>query len=328
MTEAAIVPRYDKFDHVISLLDKVTPQHGRTDAFMARCPAHEDRSPSLSVALGKKWVLLNCFGGCEWRKVLSALNLKTEDLVLDDEPAAATRKRPVSQRQKELTAMSAALDLQNEPGILHALRVQRGWHPKALEMLDVGWDGSRLTLPVRDAEGKIHDFLRYDPLTKNGRKILAGKGKSRLPWPAPESVETSVLFIVEGEGTAISMLSVGLRAVSLPGSLRGSSNVQSFGRWQGVGWHRAWVKRFAKFRQIVLLPDCDGPGRALMGAVRYDLEKGGCKVALVDLGPKTHDGSDVADMLLRTAIDGPSRLAAKNTLREIVAEKAEVLVAA
>jgi len=83
-----------------------------------------------------------------------------------------------------------------------------------------------------------------------------------------------------------------------------------------------------RFQHLVLLPDCDGPGRALMGAVRYDLEKAGVPVSIVDLGPRSNNGQDVADMLLSQTYDGASRLAAKNILREIVAEQAEVLVAA
>lgn len=325
MSKRDYSPRHDKLDGVLTLLQGVHPSYGG-GGYTARCPAHEDKTPSLSIRVGTKWILLNCFAGCDWWKVLSALRLEPKDLVLDED--LPQRRRPVSQRQKELTAMACALELQNTPGILHALRQERGWAAKALELLDVGWDGSRLTIPVRDADGKIHDILRYDPLTKHGRKVLAGKGKSRLPWPAPELIDTPVLFLVEGEGTAISMLSVGLRAVSLPGSLKPSLNAAMPGSWRGTGWHKSWAKRFEKFKDLVLLPDLDGPGRALMGAARYDLQKAGLNATIVDLGPKTNDGSDVADMLLRNTFDGPSRLAAKNVLREIVAEQAEVLVTA
>jgi len=315
-----------KLDSVLAKLEDVRPLG---DGFRSRCPVHPGghRNDDLAVRLGEKWVMLHCFAGCEWLTILRALDLEPKDLVLDED-APQGRRRPVSQRQRELTAMACCLRLQNEPDVLKQLRFGRGWAGAALELLNVGWDGSRLTLPVRDTEGKLHDTLRYDPFTKQGRKVLAGKGKSRLPWPAPEAVDTHILFLVEGEGTAISMLSVGLRAVALPGSMPLSTNVSRPGSWRGTGWHRTWARRFEKFRHIVLLPDCDGPGRALMGAVRYDLEMVGIPVSLIDLGPKTHDGSDVADMLLTKTYDGPSRLAAKNILREIVAEKAEVLVAA
>ena len=40
---------------------------------MARCPAHDDRTPSLGVTLGRKAILLHCFAGCDQASVLAAL---------------------------------------------------------------------------------------------------------------------------------------------------------------------------------------------------------------------------------------------------------------
>jgi hypothetical protein len=40
---------------------------------MCRCPAHEDRTPSLSVRPGRTRLLLHCFAGCEASAVLRAL---------------------------------------------------------------------------------------------------------------------------------------------------------------------------------------------------------------------------------------------------------------
>lgn len=40
---------------------------------MARCPAHDDRTPSLGVSLGRGAILLHCFAGCDQESVLAAL---------------------------------------------------------------------------------------------------------------------------------------------------------------------------------------------------------------------------------------------------------------
>ena len=40
---------------------------------MCRCPAHEDRTPSLSVSLGRHAILLHCFAGCTNEAVIAAL---------------------------------------------------------------------------------------------------------------------------------------------------------------------------------------------------------------------------------------------------------------
>lgn len=40
---------------------------------MCCCPAHDDRTPSLSVTLGQKAILLHCFAGCSNEAILTAL---------------------------------------------------------------------------------------------------------------------------------------------------------------------------------------------------------------------------------------------------------------
>ena len=40
---------------------------------MACCPAHDDRTPSLGVSLGRGAILLHCFAGCDQETVLAAL---------------------------------------------------------------------------------------------------------------------------------------------------------------------------------------------------------------------------------------------------------------
>jgi CHC2 zinc finger len=52
--------------------------HGR---WLAHCPSHEDRSPSLSVReLDDGRALIHCFGGCETGDVLGALGMALADL--------------------------------------------------------------------------------------------------------------------------------------------------------------------------------------------------------------------------------------------------------
>jgi hypothetical protein len=49
--------------------------------WLARCPAHEDRHPSLAIrALEDGRTLLHCFAGCQIDSVVSALGLRLSDL--------------------------------------------------------------------------------------------------------------------------------------------------------------------------------------------------------------------------------------------------------
>ena len=58
------------------------PGARRTGAgWVTRCPAHEDRSPSLSITEGREQVvLLHCYGGCGPREVLAAVGLEWQVL--------------------------------------------------------------------------------------------------------------------------------------------------------------------------------------------------------------------------------------------------------
>lgn len=55
-----------------------------TNTFTACCPAHEDKSPSLSIKVtedGK--TLLHCYAGCSVESVVSALGISMSDLFPD-----------------------------------------------------------------------------------------------------------------------------------------------------------------------------------------------------------------------------------------------------
>jgi hypothetical protein len=81
-----------------ALLDRLDGVVSRgASQWSARCPAHEDRDPSLSVRETEDgWVLLHCFAGCETGDVLAAVGLQFSDLYPDspiDDNAQQRRPR-------------------------------------------------------------------------------------------------------------------------------------------------------------------------------------------------------------------------------------------
>lgn len=67
---------------LISRLDRVKRTGQRR--WLARCPAHEDRSPSLGVReIEDGRVLVHCFAGCEVEAVLTAVGLNFDALFPD-----------------------------------------------------------------------------------------------------------------------------------------------------------------------------------------------------------------------------------------------------
>lgn len=67
---------------VLEKLDRV--RKSSETKWTARCPAHEDRNPSLSVAEGDDGrVLLQCFAGCPIESVVGAIGMRMTDLFED-----------------------------------------------------------------------------------------------------------------------------------------------------------------------------------------------------------------------------------------------------
>lgn len=89
-------------DHVLSLLKGVRKS---ISGWMACCPAHQDRHPSLSIALGKEdSVLLRCHAGCSFHAIVEALGLTPADLFV------RPPTKSVSSSQNALTLLRLAED--------------------------------------------------------------------------------------------------------------------------------------------------------------------------------------------------------------------------
>jgi hypothetical protein len=73
--------------------------------WMARCPAHRDRNPSLSIGEGRQGrVILNCFASCQLSSILTAMQLRLRDLFSTEPPSPAQRRAIEAQRRREQMA--------------------------------------------------------------------------------------------------------------------------------------------------------------------------------------------------------------------------------
>jgi hypothetical protein len=90
-TRAPVERLLCRFDGVIDRGD---------DRWYARCPSHDDKTPSLSIRATYERVLIHCFGGCKPSAVLSALGLKWSDLYADRWTAA--REAAYAQRHHQV----------------------------------------------------------------------------------------------------------------------------------------------------------------------------------------------------------------------------------
>lgn len=83
--------------HLDALLSKLTGVKTEGDHWKALCPAHNDRNPSLGIALGRdSRVLLTCYAGCGIDSILDAIGLSVTDLFADAVPIVAPEPQIVT----------------------------------------------------------------------------------------------------------------------------------------------------------------------------------------------------------------------------------------
>ena len=83
-----------KLDVLLNSLDKVSAKGA--DRWIACCPAHTDRSPSLSIRYIDEKILIHCFAGCDVSDIVSSIGLTLTDLMPEKINPSGTgqRKRP------------------------------------------------------------------------------------------------------------------------------------------------------------------------------------------------------------------------------------------
>ena len=74
-----------------TVLQHLTKVKKTSKGYQALCPAHKDKSPSLSIREGEDGrILLHCHAGCTAEAVVASIGLKLSDLY----PATNTTRRP------------------------------------------------------------------------------------------------------------------------------------------------------------------------------------------------------------------------------------------
>ena len=158
-----------------TIADKLEAKSSGPDSWMAKCPAHEDHKPSLSIKSTGDKVLLKCFAGCTTDAVCAALGITVKDLF--NKPATAPAQKKIV----------ATYDYTDEAGAL-LYQVVR-FDPK--------------------------DFRQRKPDGKNGWDWKIGDTRRvlfRLPDVVNAIERDATIFICEGEKDCLALAGIGLCA--------------------------------------------------------------------------------------------------------------------
>ena len=249
--------------------------------WVARCPAHEDRRPSLSVTEGDNGgALVHCHAGCAPEQVTAALGLTMAELM----PAHTNLAPPPPTRRP----------------------TARGWFPTAADA--VGALESQLgpraaTWTYHDAEGEpVGVVVRWDLGTgkKDIRPVARQSGGGwkvgAMPTPRPLyhlpdwlARPDERVYVVEGEKCADALAGLGYVATTSAGGAQAANRSD----WKPLAG-----------REVVIVPDVDKAGTKYAADVAGILAKLSPPstvrvVHLPDGWPDLPAGGDIADVVNR-----------------------------
>jgi len=238
--------------------------------WQARCPAHDDRSPSLSITETNGKILLHCFAGCQTEAIVSAAGLRMRDLFAD---AQAPQLNP-------LATFAAA----------------RGHDADAYRRLGCHGTGIMILFPMRDEDGTVvgeRRRLATGEKFKSGKKALTSKGGRNGLIYDPDGL-TDKILIVEGEVDAAAAMTAGYSSViATPGATPGKEPFK-------------YLAKLCADKKVILAPDPDDAGRKWREEIGNLLFNVDCDVHVIpaasgDLDSRLTDG-ETMDVLLETAI--------------------------
>lgn len=155
-----------------------------------KCPAHDDRSPSLSVrpAGPDGWVRLKCFGGCEREAILAAEGLAFRDLGPD---RATHTARPLRASRAHVQAQSVDLEKSEQRRLWPAFE-----HPTDLELRTlselrgIGIGGLRLAAARGILRFSTYKSSRTWVVTDSAGLCAQGRRLDGKPWNRGHKAET------------------------------------------------------------------------------------------------------------------------------------------
>lgn len=244
--------------------------------WMARCPAHDDRRPSLSISLTEDGsaILLHCHAGCRTEDVLAASGLSWKDLFLDGSNSRRSKRLPPQadtlptdrQQRNEADPMQWLADYCGVPkNLLHTL-------PLSIDDGAIAFGFGNLT--VRKLRLAGTKSFRWQP-----------EGAANPPlWPLPDGCLPEAIVLNEGETDAIIACHLGLDAYAL-----------TKGAETPLTLEQALALKQRGVRRVVLCLDADRAGRDGATKQAATLQEAGLEAIIVDLA-----GAGLVDPLCGT----------------------------
>jgi P4 family phage/plasmid primase-like protien len=203
--------RRDPHTLLADVVERIEAKTGRRatrsgDSFMCCCPAHEDKSPSLSVSAGENAILFKCHTGCSPDAVCDAIGASLSEMFY--EPSQRTKGATMRSRRR-LT--------------VSALAKSKGLPEDELDAWGVRpHDGGGLLIPYTMPDGSPapRSRLRNAVQAKKGSRWTPGQGGIGAYGlqHLDAAKAAGCLIVVEGESDTWTLHMAGFPVVGLPGA--------------------------------------------------------------------------------------------------------------
>jgi len=126
---------------LLPLLDGVRPRGSRK--WLSRCPGHQDKSPSLTIAEGDRGLLLKCWAGCTLEEITGSLKVSVKDLFFDTLGTDSDQRRQAMEARRQAKTREQAA--YHAKGLrMDALRKAEALIQSACGLSIEQWSGKRL----------------------------------------------------------------------------------------------------------------------------------------------------------------------------------------
>lgn len=277
-----------------SFLTRFQGVTGAGTTYMAKCPAHEDKRSSLSIALGRDGgIVLHCHAGCATEEILERIGLGMRELMPPGKSGGKSRVRAGT--QPPASAAGPKLTLVKPE---HKFAVGGAYYNKKDNRQEkitcvYGYEDKEGTARVWVARTDEKSFPVYHLGADGG--LYWGRGPYggllyRLPELAKAVRAGRTVYVVEGEKDVESLAALGYDATC---NLGGGGK----GKWpDGVEGHFTGA-------DVVVIPDNDQPGRSHAEEVCKAINRTAKRVRLLDLStgpvklPNKGDATDFFKLL-------------------------------
>jgi hypothetical protein len=139
------------------LITELNAKPSGENKFMALCPAHEDKNPSLSITDTGNKILVYCHAGCNQKNVINKL---IELGCHDDSKDKNTFVKKEFFLEKRI--LDYTKNLTSE--LINFLENERFINLKTIQDYKLGQKGNAIAIPIADETGNINDIRLYTPL--------------------------------------------------------------------------------------------------------------------------------------------------------------------